>query len=370
MRLLVDLHCFDFDTSEGINTYLEGLYREAVELRRDIEFLFAARNVEKIKGIFGEHPNVTYVALTAKNKFYRLLFEFPQLIKRHRVDYAHFQYTSPLIKSCKTIVTLHDILFLDYPQYFPTSYRVVKGILFRISAARADLLLTVSDYSRERIAHHYGIEQESIVVTPNAVDDVFRRVDSAEAQRFISDQGVGRYILYVSRFEPRKNHLRLLKSYCQLRLWERGYSLVLIGKKTIAIEEFDEYLSSLTDEVRSHIYIHNQVPFKELLLWYNQASLFVYPSIAEGFGIPPLEAAMAGVSCICSNKTAMQEFDFFGEDLIDTDDEKLLNKRIINMLEQAETPQAPQQKEQTRAKIAAKYNWRSSAEALLSRLKK
>ncbi len=368
MRLLVDLHCFDLDTSEGINTYLEGLYREAIHLDSDIEYIFAARDIPKIKSIFGEHPNVTYVALQSKSRFYRLLLEFPSIIKRYRVDYAHFQYTSPLIKSCKTIITLHDILFLDFPQYFPTIYKLVKGMLFRASARRADILLTVSEYSKRRIAHHYGVDQSTIEVTPNAVSDIFRRTDKNEAQSFIAKQGIGRYILYVSRFEPRKNHLQLLRSYSRLKLWEQGYSLVLIGRKTIAIDEFDTFLESLPIEAKERVFIHNQVAFNELLLWYNQASLFVYPSIAEGFGIPPLEAAMAGVPVICSDKTAMQEFDFFGEDLIDIDNEELLNKQIKESLSNSSDIQKQKQIEAIRDKIAAKYNWRASAEILISKV--
>lgn len=360
MKLLVDAHCFDYKTSEGITTYLRGMYTELVSIAPEIEFYFVARDIDNIRRLFGVRPNVHYVALESDNRIYRLLFEIPALVKKYGIDYAHFQYTSPLIKNCKTIVTLHDILFLDYPHYFPFLYRLTKGVLFRVSAKRADLLLTVSDYSKSRIAKHYHLKPDEIVVTPNAVSDSFTSTDTEEARQFVGAKGVGQYILYVSRIEPRKNHIRLLKEYLRLKLWEKGYDLVFIGKQSIPVPDFEEQMKALPEEAKSHIHLFNQVAYEELLYWYKAASLFIYPSLAEGFGIPPLEAAIAEVPCICSDKTAMSEYDFFGENLIDVEDEARLDRLIMQNLE------SPQQchVEAIRAKILAKYDWRVSARTL------
>lgn len=188
MKLLVDAHCFDSRTTEGINTYIKGLYSELIKIAVDIDFYFAAQNIDKLKQLFGERRNVHYIALSSKNKVYRLLFEFPIIIKKNNIDVSHYQYTSPLIKNCKNIITLHDILFMDYPRLFPLSYRLVKGFLFKISAKRTDLLLTVSDYSRRQIAQHYHIPIEDILVTPNAVSNDFAHIDKAEAMAFVKQR--------------------------------------------------------------------------------------------------------------------------------------------------------------------------------------
>ena len=100
MKLLVDAHCFDYQTTEGINTYLKGLYGELVGIAPDIDFYFVAQNVGRIKALFGEAANVHYVPLTSQNKIYRLLFEIPAIVKKLGIEWAHFQYTSPLIKNC------------------------------------------------------------------------------------------------------------------------------------------------------------------------------------------------------------------------------------------------------------------------------
>lgn len=364
MNFLVDTHCFDYATSEGINTYLKGLYTALIPIAQNVDFYFASHNLNKLKIIFGSAPNVHYIQLTATNKIRRLLTEMPSIIHRHGIDYAHFQYTAPLIKNCKTIVTLHDILFKDYPQLFPLGYRLTKGILFELSARRADLLLTVSDYSRNRIALHYGIDKNRIYVTPNAVSEDFFHIDADLAHDFVKGKGIEKYILYVSRIEPRKNQIALLQAYHDLRLAEKGYDLVFIGRKTLPVPDFEKLLASLPNMEKQHIHIYNQVPYEELKLWYKATSLFVYPALAEGFGIPPIEAGAAGVPCICSNLTAMGDFTFFGDNLIDVTNIETLKSAIINNLS---SPAIDTNK--VCSAIKAKYNWKSIAENFYNLLK-
>ena len=364
MNFLVDTHCFDYATSEGINTYLKGLYTALIPIAQNVDFYFASHNLNKLKIIFGSAPNVHYIQLTATNKIRRLLTEMPSIIHRHGIDYAHFQYTAPLIKNCKTIVTLHDILFKDYPQLFPLGYRLTKGILFELSARRADLLLTVSDYSRNRIALHYGIDKNRIYVTPNAVSEDFFHIDADLAHDFVKGKGIEKYILYVSRIEPRKNQIALLQAYHDLRLAEKGYDLVFIGRKTLPVPDFEKLLASLPNKEKQHIPIYNQVPYEDLKLWYKATSLFVYPALAEGFGIPPIEAGAAGVPCVCSNQTAMGDFTFFGDNLIDVTNVETLKSAIINNLSSPAIDT-----NMVCSAIKAKYNWKSIAENFYNLLK-
>ncbi len=356
LKLLVDMHAFDFDMSQGITTYLTGLYSYLPDFCPEIQFYFAARNLDKIKKIFGEKPNVEYVRLTAKGRLKRLFFEMSSVIRRLGIDYAHFQYVSPLVKNCKTIVTLHDILFLDHPQYFPASYRFSKMPTFRFSAKRADILCTVSEYSRNRISEHYGIPADKIYITPNAVsEDFFRLADSPR-------DSSKKYILYVSRIEPRKNHIALVRAFNRLKLAEKGYDLIMVGRETDATPKLHNELDSLDEFTRSHIRQIPQAYLPELLTLYKNASLFVYPTYAEGFGIPPLEAAASGVPVICNRATAMKEFDFFGENHIDIDDEALLDSRILDILETKPDTSA------VREAIRKKYNWQSIAKDFSIRL--
>lgn len=335
MRLLVDCHCFDAGETQGINTYIRWLYQSLIHISNDITFVFAAQKLANIKRIFGNKKNIEYVKLGDHSRLYRLMVEYPRIIKKHKIDAAHFQYIAPRVNDCKIIVTVHDILFEDYPHFFPLSYRLTRHYLFKESAKRADMLLTVSDYSRHRISDVYKIPEENIYITHNGVSNDFRKIDSKVCAEYISDTfGISNYILYVSRFEPRKKQVTLLNAYKELRLDKQGIELVLIGVKSIPDPMFDKAYEECSEELKSHIHILDSIPYVELLKWYGGARLFVYPSEAEGFGIPPLEAGACGVPVICNDKTAMGDFTFFGENLISTDNTKLLNSRILSLLKE------------------------------------
>lgn len=362
MKLLVDCHGFDFNISQGITTYIEGLYRSVIRLSSEIEFYFVAKDIDKIKAIFGESDKIKYIPLTSKNRIYRLLFEIPRIVKKYKIDVAHYQYVSPIIKNCKTIVTLHDILFIDFPEYFPFSYRFFKGISFELSAKRADLLCTVSEYSRIQISHHYKINSNGIIITPNAVSDDFYLIEGDKPSSFPD-----KYVLYVSRIEPRKNHITAVHSFVRTNLFEKGYKLVFIGRETVFTEELHKTIENLPKFIKDHILFIPQVSFENLKLWYKYASLFLYPTLAEGFGIPPIEAGAACIPVICNNTTAMSDFKMFGENLIDFMDEEKLDDRIIRQLSSSNNMS---ELKNISEEIKKTYNWDNIAKKFIISLSK
>ncbi|MDE7347761.1 MAG: glycosyltransferase family 4 protein [Muribaculaceae bacterium] len=367
MRLLVDCHCFDAGETQGLNTYIRCLYKSLISIANDITFVFAAQNLPNIKRLFGHRKNIEYVRLGDHSRPYRLMVEYPRLIRKHKIDVAHFQYVLPWVTNCKTIVTVHDILFEDYPEFFPFSYKVSRHFLFKESAKRADMLLTVSDYSRKRISDKYNIPENEIYITHNGVSDDFRKLNNKECADYLSTTfGISNYILYVSRFEPRKKQVTVLQAYKDLRLDLQGLDLVLIGIQSIPDPLFNQVYEECSDEIKSHIHILNHVPYAELLKWYAGCRLFVYPSEAEGFGIPPLEAGACGVPVICNNKTAMGDFTFFGDNLISTDNTKLLHSRMLAILEAGESTE---NLNKVKEDIYQKYSWDNIAREFYHQLK-
>jgi glycosyltransferase involved in cell wall biosynthesis len=353
MKLFVDAHIFDSHNTEGVTTYLKGLYLAVIRQNPSFELYFAAHNIENLQKIFGNHSFVHYIQYKSKNKYYRLAIELPQIIRKNKIDIAHFQYITPLRKTCREIVTIHDILFKDFPQYFPYSYKLTKNILFRRSAHRADLLFTVSEYSRKRIAKHYNIDENSILITPNAVSEDFFSANTNNSEKLKQHYNYDKYILYVSRFEPRKNHITLAQAFVNLRLWEQNIKLLFVGAKTIPVEDFDTFYNSQPIEIQQQILHIPQVTFDELLLIYKGASLFVYPSIAEGFGIPLIEAAAAGIPCICSNNTAMNDFYFFKDVFFNPTNEQELEAKIKDFFNGKFYPKT----DDIQNIVRKKYNW-------------
>jgi len=333
MKILIDAHIFNH-SHQGTRTYLKGLYSSLIPIAPHIDFYFAAYDISVLKEEFGElHKNVFFIKYSSENKFYRLLIDLPKIIREYNIDYAHYQYISPLLKTCKEIVTIHDILFNDFPEYFPRSYRVKNNFLFKRSAKRADILLTVSKYSRRQIAKHYKIDAKNIYVTLNGVASCFFDAkDNDKLPDVKTKYSLSKYLLCVSRIEPRKNHITLIKAFVELKLYEKGYDLVLVGKEDLKSNEIHEYLNGLNHKICQKIKFFNNVGKQEQLSFLKGASLFIYPSFAEGFGIPPLEALASEVPTICANKTAMADFIFFKENHFCPDNIEELKTKISKNL--------------------------------------
>jgi glycosyltransferase involved in cell wall biosynthesis len=329
------------------------LYLELINDKSKIFFL-AAFDVKNIQTIFGRHDNVIYLGYKSKNKFYRLLFDIPRIIKKKKIDYAHFQYVVPPIKPCKYIVTIHDVLFLDFPEYFPLAYRIKNKFLFKTSVKRSDVVLSVSEYSKRQIQKHFGIEK--IILTPNSIDSVyFEGYNKNEVQKQVSEKfNATNYFLYVSRWEPRKNHDRLLKAFVENKYY-KTYSLVFVGNKSIENKVYNDYYASLPDKIKATIFSFNNVNYQDLILLVRGSALSIYPSIAEGFGIPPLESLAAKVPTICSNTTAMADFQFFGDCLFNPIDLEDLKTKIEIGLKDTQI-------EQKRNQMIDKFTWQFAAE--------
>ena len=357
MRIGIDAHVFD-EKFQGSRTYLEGIYKEAIRLRENWEFYFFAKDVNQLMTVFGNWDHVKYIPLTSNNKYTRLLLEFPRLLKKHRIDYAHFQYIAPLNVPCKYFVTTHDILFLEprFKKYFPWKYRFLNSILFKRSARHSNFVLTVSDYSKQKIQEHFNLTPSKVYVTTNAVSLPNLEIKENYIHK---EYKIAKYILYVSRVEPRKNHLALLRAFMNLNLADKGYMLVFIGSKDLPYPELDAYVAKHEEKLKNTFFQFPGISGEALQHFYSQAEVFVYPSLAEGFGIPPLEAAMHETPVVCSNATAMSDFSFFRHH-INPNDQSALEKAIMDALQGN-----VENLDSLKLDIQRRYSWKESAEVLI-----
>ncbi|MGK4566566.1 glycosyltransferase family 4 protein [Flavobacterium sp. 3HN19-14] len=361
LKIFVDCHVFD-SGFQGTRTYIHGLYTEMIK-HPDIQFFLASGDSGNLQEFFGQQENITYVAYKSHNKFLRLLFEIPKIIKKHQIDFAHFQYIVPPFKNCRYIVTTHDVLFIDFPEYFPVLNRLKNTFLYRMSARLADIRLTVSDYSKEKIAEHF--KMTGFEITPNAVDAVFfEKYDKQTAQQEVKNKfALKDYIIYVSRWEPRKKQDLVLKAFVDLQLY-KNHQLLFIGSNTIDNTEYYKIFEPLDNAIKSQIKSLEKVDFKEMLLLLRGAKASVYPSVAEGFGIPPLEAIAAGIPTICSDKTAMSDFDFLKDFYFDPYNQLEFNNQLLKILNNDFTAEFAEISRQ----IQSKYNWEKSAAMLKNAL--
>lgn len=360
IKIFVDAHVID-GPFQGTRTFIEGLYMEMVHLP-GIQLFIAANNTEELKRVFDGDERIFYIAYKSRNRLQRILVEIPYLLKKHRIDYAHFQYITPLVNHCKTIVTTHDVIFREIPSAYSYSYKKIKTFLYKRSVKKADIVTTVSEHSRTSIEKNLKFPGRQVHIIPNGINKkYFEGLEKIKAREYIYDKyAMERFLLCVSRIEPRKNHALMLKAFLQLGLASKGYYLVFLGNKTIRVPELDRELKKLSSSESEKVMIRDDIDQEELKYFMSAATVFLYPSKGEGFGIPPLEAAALHTPVICSNAAAMSEFTFFADDHIDPLNEEGFIDRIQHILEHQPDPEILSQRSKL---IEEKYTWKISAES-------
>lgn len=363
MKILVDAHKIG-EKHEGTSTHLIGLYKALMILKPNWSFVFVGPYLTAMQEAFGTGANQRYLKLDTKNKFRRLLWDLPRLMRREAPDYTHFQYISPLWRPTPTLVTIHDLLFLEpeFKHHFPRTYRWLNGLLFRLSAQHAKILCTVSSYGQRQLSARYAMNPDKITITPNAVSAP--QIALEEAQERVSAYDLDRFILFVSRVEPRKNHKSLWRAFEKLGLHQQGFKLVFIGKKEWMDPELHNIMAQSEALMQNAVLWLEDIPHQDLWALYRAATLFVYPSLGEGFGIPPLEAAAMGTPVVCAQNTAMADYDFFPY-LVEADQSMELANAIDRALKDKHYPSA-----QIADEIQKRYNWTASAEALAGAIEK
>ena len=350
---------------EGSGTFVRGLYLALIaKYPNQYQIFLGSRNANLVLDFFENHPAFIVALYKFDNRYLRLLFDIPRLIHQISPDIAHFQYFTPIFKSCKWHVTIHDVLFNDYPNYFSFGYRLIRNFFFKISAIRSELISTVSDYSKMRIIHWFGIEGSLIFVLPNAVTFLGPRIKAPSNFSLINDivNSPNGFFLCVSRFEPRKNQVCLLRAFLNGRYWLKGIKLIFVGNKTLDVDEFDQVWKEAPLEAKPYIHFISDLSYADIQLLYAHALASIYPSFAEGFGIPPLEAAVYGTPSLCSRVTAMAEFPFPDSFFFDPSNSDTLEFAINLILNEPNNAKAKAL--EVMKKVQFTYDWGNSADTL------
>jgi glycosyltransferase involved in cell wall biosynthesis len=242
----------------------------------------------------------------------------PGVLRRHSVDLVHGPaFVAPLFTSCPSVVTIHDLSFLRYPHLFRPLNRFYLTVLTRASVRQARRVIAVSAHAAEETVRLLGIAREKIDVVYHGVDPDFHPRPEETVAEFRARRGLpDRFILFVGTLEPRKNLIRLVEAFS--RLGHSGLKLVLAGGRGWYYEAiFDrvEQLGMLDDVI-----FPGYVPAEELPLWYNAATVFAYPSLYEGFGMPVTEAQACGAPVLTSEVSSLPEAAGDGALLVDPED--------------------------------------------------
>jgi glycosyltransferase involved in cell wall biosynthesis len=306
MRVAIDarkLHDF------GIGTYIRNLLRELARIDRETDYVLLTPPTDLDVGTqLG--PNFRTVLEPSPNYSLREQIHVPWVLRRERPHVFHApHYVLPPAVPCRSVVTIHDCIHLMFPQYLPNkaAYAYARASMWA-AVKRSDCILTVSEASKRDILHFFNVAPEKIVVVYNAIDEHFWLTPPDEEvarvrERYQLDY---QFVLYVGNIKPHKNLVRLIEAFDELRhTGHEELKLLIIG------DEISK-LPSLRRAVHRHK-LHKHVRFLgfvsdgTLRILYRLASLFVFPSLYEGFGLPPLEAMASGTPVVTSNQSSMPE---------------------------------------------------------------
>jgi glycosyltransferase involved in cell wall biosynthesis len=299
----------------GTETYLRETLLAMVALPEENEWtLFTNQeNDGYFRRIFGPFPHVAYhpLPLRATNRYARIIREqidLPFRVARSRVDLLWSPgYTAPFFASCPQVVTIPDMQYRRYPEDLTFLARIVTDLLVRMAVRRCRGIIAISEFSRREILALTHACEKSVWAVPLAADPTFARPIPADVrrERLIKLLGADKpYILCIANTYPHKN-VHLLIDAFGLILEKIPHQLVLVGKPRLGEPEVRKALGGVSDPSRIRRLL--QVDFDDLVALYQGADLFVFPSLYEGFGLPVLEAMMAGVPVLTTRCGSIPE---------------------------------------------------------------
>jgi len=294
-------------------------------------------------------------------------FRFPPLeFCGFKADMLHCpDYLIPPTINKKLVITVHDLSFIRYPQFnfewFIKKYtREVRKSIFLAKKIIADSASTKND-----IVKFFGIDPKKIYVIYLASDSIFKKLPDNEKDLSITEKyGIDKkYILSVGTIEPRKDFITLIKAFNYIKKTDAGsgYKLVIAGRTGWKSEP--TYAERETSPYKRDIIFTGRVPDSDLNQIYNQADIFVYPSIFEGFGLPPLEAMSCGLPVIARDTSSLAEVVGGSGILLKDADEKEFGKEILNLIKNDDMRKKLSKKSLIRANT---FDWGKTAQKTIN----
>lgn len=302
MRIGIDAHGVGgFSRGLGNETYFRNLVASLSAIDAENEYHVFVDHPEVLSPLVGGRPNVRLVSLRPRSQWLQRPLSLPWYALRHRLDVLHCPFVRPPFSASRTIVTVHDVCFEVYPQFFTRLEAWRMKALVPRSCRRADLVFTVSELARDQIHDLYRIPRDKIVITPNAADHVRPGIRPSGPREFPFP-----YLLYVGLIQPRKNLARLVTAFD--RMVERSglpHHLLLGGSWGWRNGELSKAVAGARH--RERIRFLGYCPPERVAGLLATADGFVFPSLFESFAIPVMEAQRSGVPALVANGSCFPE---------------------------------------------------------------
>ena len=339
MRIAIDAHSIGTRLG-GNESYATNLIESLARIDSVNHYTLYVTTAEAIERYHQRWPNFFVRSTRPHTPLIRIPLTLSAELRKNPVDVLHVQFTAPPFCPCPVVVSVHDLSFEHLPHTFHRRSRTQLRLTVRHSVRRAARVLTLSEHTRNDLIETYGIDRPLVEVIPIAASPKLKPItDDKELRRVRHTYRIDSdYVLSVGSIQPRKNLVRLVRAYTLLRRRlgaDKLPKLVFVGKRAWL---YDETLRALEDaDLGDSVILTGYVPESDLPALYSGATCFVYPSIFEGFGLPPLEAMQCGAPVVIGNRTSLPEVvgdaalavDPFDVEAIARAIEELLNKPTL-----------------------------------------
>jgi glycosyltransferase involved in cell wall biosynthesis len=313
VRVAIDIRRI---TEFGVGTYTRNAIRTLARLDHENEY-FLIGIPGKLGDIEPLPPNFITVPAQPNELSVASYLELHRVLKQNRCDLLHVPHLfwKPQGIPCPYVVTVHDLL--DHLYRINSDSSVKRNLHFQFTKRvlqRAARIFAVSNFSKSDTERIFGVPAQKIEVIYNAIDDSFRLGHSSEAERqFIAEryQVNPPFLLYAGRISPHKNVVRIIEAFAALKgeLNKEGrfddLKLIIIGDEVS--KHPDLRRAAVKGGVQNDVRFLGFVPIDVLRIFYDQAKIFVFPSLYEGFGLPPLEAMAHATPVVTSNTSSVPE---------------------------------------------------------------
>ena len=328
MKLFIDGHHLGLK-KHGVQKFLSGLIDGLSQLNPGISIFVGVKKTE-LEGLREAFKGSSVELLPYSTVgILRLIFDIPLILKRNKIDTFYGQYFIPFFTSkvIRYFVTVHDILYEDYPKFYSIFYILSRRYLINRSARRSEKIFTISMFSKERLNTKYNIDPRKIEVIPI-------QIEAPVGDILEDDELIEHNVLYVSRFEERKNHERLISVFSKIPN-AKSLTLTLVG---FDVDGTKERCIRLAKDlgIGDRVIFRENINSNELEKLHIGSKVVIYPSLCEGLGMPILEALLANSRVLFSNTTSMGEFTFAQRHMFNPFDDEDMYLKLMALLDNPE----------------------------------